>query len=242
MPRKAQTYPTRPNFPFVLANGIDTVMIDYSGSMHCDSGHLHLEQTGGAVCCWEKITHRTRERRLVPIAQCPYRIMGPDGELFEVGKFKQNFDPMRARMITTVEACIIRLRITSFLTKNHLYVERHEVLWADPAQIPDMLFIVRKPRYHDLNHHVLFPASYGLRIAATGSSTMKGTYRFDEVRGNLRMAVRTARQTEFRPISDWEAGITVHGLRAGDTIERYISLQDNTDTQTRSTQCITVKS
>ena len=60
--------PPQPYFPFVLANGIDSIMLDYSGSMHCDSGHLHIEQIGGAVCAWQKFTHRSRYRRLVPIA------------------------------------------------------------------------------------------------------------------------------------------------------------------------------
>ncbi len=115
--------PEKMFFPFVLGNGIDSVMVDYSGSMHCDSGHLHIEQHEGAVCCWEKITHRTLKRFMVPFVQFPYRITAFDGELYEVGDFSQVFDPYTATLTTEVEATIIKLKIKTFLKVNS-FIER----------------------------------------------------------------------------------------------------------------------
>ncbi len=221
--------PPHPYFPFVLANGIDSIMLDYSGSMHCDSGHLHLEQHGGAVCSWQKFTHRTRYRRLVPLVQAPYRVMGHDGELFEVGGFSQKFDPMTGIMTTTVEACVLKLKITSLLDHDHVYAERFEVLRADSAHKPVMVFYLRRPRYHALTHQLLFPESYRISLAAKAGAVVEGGYSFDEIKGFAAMAVRGPRKAEPMPAnSREEAGLIVRNLRTGDVLERFTSLQDNT--------------
>jgi len=128
----------------VLGNGLDSVMVDYSGSMYCDSGHLHLEQHQNAICCWEKISHRTKNRLMVPIAQFPYRITSYDGELYEVGSFSQRFDPYKAVLHTEIEATVIRMKITTFLTRSGLYAERYEVKWVNRDRKPVIIFIDKK--------------------------------------------------------------------------------------------------
>ncbi|OGV74690.1 MAG: hypothetical protein A3K19_25440 [Lentisphaerae bacterium RIFOXYB12_FULL_65_16] len=229
--------PDRPYFPFVLANGIDSVMIDYSGSMHCDSGHLHIEQHGGAVCGWEKIPHRAHAARLPPLVQCPYQVLGGDGELFEVGHFHQHFDPVRAVMITDVEACILRLRITVFLTQGHVYAERFEVRHADAVHAPALAFHARRPRYHMLTHQLCFPSDYRLNLDPVDGSAMTGRYSFAGVEGHLAMALRSGRAVEPVHRSSTEAGFLIRGLRTGDVIERYITVQDTSHTQTPGADC-----
>ena len=72
---------SKPFFPMILANGTDVVLLDYSGSMHCESGHLHLEQHQGTLCGWQKTTHREKGRHILCVAFFPYRVMRPDNGL-----------------------------------------------------------------------------------------------------------------------------------------------------------------
>lgn len=219
--------PEKIYFPFVLGNGIDSVMVDYSGSMHCDSGHLHLEQHEGAICCWEKTTHRTRQRFMVPLAQFPYRITAFDGELYEVGDFNQTFEPYKATLTTDIEATIIRMRITTFLTDEGLYAEKYQVLWADKKRKPLIIFIARKPYYNLCNLTVKFPESYKISFSVSGD-TVEGEYFFDEVKGKICMGVKADNKKQTEVVSG-QGYVKIEGIKKGDIIERYISLKDNTE-------------
>ncbi|MCX8083243.1 MAG: hypothetical protein N3D17_07675 [bacterium] len=231
--------PEKMYFPFVLGNGIDSVMVDYSGSMHCDSGHLHLEQHEGAICCWEKTTHRTRSRFMVPLAQFPYRLTAFDGELYEVGDFNQDFDPYTATLTTEIEATIIRMKITTFLTDEGLYVERYTILWVDNEKRPVIIFISRKPRYsYTVNLIVKYPDTYKISFSKLQGDIISGEYFFDEIKGKICAGVKAdGKGKEVEVISD-EGYIKISGLQKGDVIKRYISLKDNTQTENYEKECI----
>ncbi len=115
----------KPYFPFLLGNGVDAVLADYSGSMSCNSGHLHLEQHQAALCGWYKATNRNREHGIMPILQSSYSLYARGGEAYEVGDFKQAFDPRKAVLTTQVEACLFEMEVNTFLTKDHILVERY---------------------------------------------------------------------------------------------------------------------
>ncbi len=58
----------RPYYPFALANGRDTVLLNYTGAMVSGlTGHTHNEQHQSSVCSWYKAEHRQRSSRLQPI-------------------------------------------------------------------------------------------------------------------------------------------------------------------------------
>jgi hypothetical protein len=216
--------PEKPYFPFCLGNGVDSVMVDYSGSMHCDSGHLHLEQHEGAICCWEKITHRRRKRDMVPLVQFPYRLMGGDGELYEVGSFSQKFDPIRAVLQTEIDATLLRLKVETFLTSDHLYVERYTVLAADSSRRPQIVFLARKPFVNLSGWAIIMPKDMRVSIVLGKGNLITGEYAFDEVRGTLAMGV----QSGSRPLKFLPDRIQVRDLKKGEVIVRFISLKDNT--------------
>lgn len=215
-------------FPFALGNGLDMVMVDYSGSTHCDSGHFHLEQHEGAICCWEKISHRNRKRSMVPIVQFPYRVMSYDGELYEIGEFLQKFDPWKSVLFTEVETTILKLRIITFLTDASLYIERYQVLWADKERNPQIVFLIRKPIDNMPVHTINFPQTYQLSFYLGEGGSVYGEYSFDEVRGNICMAVKVqGHKVEREIINNQQAQIKVKDIKKGDIIERYISVYDN---------------
>jgi Glycosyl hydrolase family 65 central catalytic domain len=218
----------KPYFPLCLGNGLDSVMVDYSGSMHCDSGHIHLEQHEGAICCWEKLTHRTRERGMIPIAQFPYRITGADGELFEVGTFKQNFNPKTGVLTTDIEACIVKMRIKTFLTDNGLYIEKYKVLWIKEGAEPSLIFFGRIPRIWHLN--LEHPAISKIKMSYDypKTNTAIGKYSFENIEGSICMGVDCPGSAEINDTSKDIATIKVNNLLKGDILTRYISMQDNT--------------
>jgi Glycosyl hydrolase family 65 central catalytic domain len=216
-----------PYFPLCLGNGLDSVMVDYSGSMHCDSGHLHLEQQEGAICCWEKLSHRTFERKMVPIAQFPYRITAADGELFEVGTFKQQFNPKTAILTTDIEACIIKIRIKTFLTDDGLYVENYKILWIKPGSAPALTFFGRIPRIWHLNLEHPAIDKIAMSYCYDNENIAIGKYSFETIEGDICMAVDCAKNSKTDKTSPAMAAITVSNLSKGEVISRYISMQDN---------------
>jgi hypothetical protein len=122
----------KPYFPFLLGNGVDAVLADYSGSMSCNSGHLHLEQHQTALCGWYKATHRNREHGIMPILQSSYSLYAREGEAYEVGEFEQAFDPRNVLLRTRVEACTFEIDVNTFLTKDHVLVERYRLKKVTP--------------------------------------------------------------------------------------------------------------
>lgn len=128
----------KPYFPCLLGNGVDTVLLDYSGSMSCDSGHLHTEQHQGVICAWYKATHRSVFASTPPLIQSTYTLLtaggktwyDAGGETYEVDEYDQQFDPGRGVLRTLVQASEFRLEVTSFITSGHVLVEHYRVLAA----------------------------------------------------------------------------------------------------------------
>lgn len=206
----------KPYFPMVLSNGADAVLVDYSGSMHCDSGHLHLEQHQDAHCGWQKSTHRERNRRLLSVAFFPYRVLGEDGEVFEPGPFEQRFDPLTATLVTEVQTHILHLRFTVFLAAEPLYVERIEVLWITPRTRPALALMGRQ---------MGLPGAVAMTFAPGGEAQVVGEYTLGEITGALRMAVRTDKPVLDNTQSD-RGYLEVRDLHPGDVIDRFVTMQD----------------
>ena len=153
----------KPYFPFLLGNGIDCILIDYSGSMSCNSGHLHLEQHQGTICAWYKATHRDCGKPLLPILQSDYTLIAAGGETYEVGEFSQEFDPKKAILTTVVKATEFKLKIVTFLTKEQVLVE-HYTLIKIPEDRPFIALNLHPPIIHWSNSFYTF--------------SEKGNYRF----------------------------------------------------------------
>ena len=217
----------KPYFPMVLSNGQDVVLVDYSGSMHCDSGHLHLEQHQDAHCGWQKFTHRERDRRLLSVAFFPYRVLGADGEVFEPGPFGQRFDPRTATLVTEVQTHILHLRFTVFLANEPLYVERIEVLWTAPGTRPALALMGRQ---------MADPAKAHVSFTPGGPGQVAGEYTLGEITGALRMAVRTDKPVHDNTQPD-RGYLEIRDLHPGDVIDRFLTMQDTSHTDAPAEAC-----
>lgn len=215
----------KPYFPMVLSNGLDVVLVDYSGSMHCDSGHCHLEQHQDAHAGWQKNTHRARTRRLLAVPYFPYRVLGADGEVFEVGDFEQTFDPYTATIVTEAHTHILHLRITGCLTGDGVYAERFEVLYAVPGARLALLAKKMAP-----------PEVAQISYAAGEGAEIRGTYTLDGWQGTIRVAVQAQKPVvqDTKSACGW---LEVGDLQAGDTVDRFITVQDTSHVDDPQAAC-----
>ena len=220
---------SKPYFPMILANGSDVVLLDYSGSMHCHSGHLHLEQHQGTLCGWQKISHHEKGRHILSVAFFPYRVMRPDDDVYEVGCFDQTFDPLTATLVTEAHTAILHLRITAFLADGQpLYAERFEVLWVDPEAHPKIAFLAEQ---------MADPRVAQVSFAPGGKSQVAGLYRMKEIDadGALRMAVVAHGKADVA--QPGVGSVEVRNLRPGDVVDRFVTMQDTTHTEMPEVAC-----
>lgn len=209
---------SKPYFPMILANGSDVILLDYSGSMHCQSGHLHMEQHQGMLCGWQKVSHRKVGRHMLSVAYFPYRVMRPDDDVYEVGYFDQTFDPYTATLTTEAHTGILHLRITAFLVDGQpLYVERFEVLWVDPEAKPKIAF---------LGGQMADPRIAQVSFAPGGNAKCAGDYTLEETTGSLRMAVDAHGKAVVDRTSAASGHLEVRDLQPGDVIDRFVTMQD----------------
>ena len=135
----------RPYYPYLLANGNDVVLINYSGSMVDGlSGHIHAEQNQGTVCAWHKVEHRTQGVRIPPILLSYYNVF-INGEACVVRWYEQEFDPRRAILTTRVKfPCNTEVKVETFLSSRGILVYEIEVLKSE-ADSMDVAFFLAVP-------------------------------------------------------------------------------------------------
>ncbi len=220
--------PPKPYFPMILGNGTDVVLVDYSGSMQCDSGHCHLEHHQDTHCGWQKTTHREKARRLLSVASFPYRVMREDGDLYEVGAFDQRFDPVTATLVTDADTHLLGLRITAFLMDGQpLYAERIEVRWVAPGTRPTLALLGRQMAVLEKAQVTFAPGEAG---------QFGGDYTLGEITGALRAAV-VATQAVVDDTRAHTGRLEVRDLQPGDIIYRYVTLQDTSHTPAPEAAC-----
>ena len=118
-------------YPMLLANGRDSILVDYSGSNFVSrNGHSHFEQHQGAPCGWYKGSHPSFSKK-VPIQSIV--AAGFQVILFEApcepDFYVQSFNPRSATLITELTFNKeIKISVESFLTDESLWCETLTVL------------------------------------------------------------------------------------------------------------------
>jgi len=147
-------------FPMMLANGIDHVLVGYSGSMGACQAHeawnypnMNMETITG----WYRSDLRRRPAYFVQnLVQCGYivrRGIHADG----IESAEQRFDPIRAVLDTRCQMGYAEVRASTFLTRSHWLVHRFSV--TPHAQDMAMQFFVRTPSVSALRVEVSPTAS-----------------------------------------------------------------------------------
>ncbi|NLX07695.1 MAG: hypothetical protein GXY33_21360, partial [Phycisphaerae bacterium] len=218
----------QPYFPFLLGNGADAVLIDYSGSMHCDSGRLHIEQHESAICAWYKSAHRDRRGPILPIVQSTYTLIAGGGEVFEVGSFNQRFDPKTAVLTTDVEAADFRIRLETFLLDEQVLVERCHVKRV-PKDRPQIALNLHSPTTAWSQGVLELPADRRYRFSAHAkNNAITADYDIKGVKG------RALLWTDHPAVSAAETRdgkrLILADLKAPLTFTKYLIVLDQTDT------------
>jgi len=154
----ATPFSSRPYYPMTLGNGSDFITIDYMGSMLCGlDGHAHKEQHQGLIPGWYKVAQRVMHipPRLSrahpfpsltcftqPTIQAGVNIR-VNGEITEASHYVQSFDARRAILSTEITLFGGHWRSQTYLTDDHLWVERLEVLRLPRGQTIDVVFFIR---------------------------------------------------------------------------------------------------
>lgn len=123
----------KPYFPMILGNGVEHVLIGYSGAMGACSGHEQWaygntqsghNQSGATFTGWFRPDTRSHPAHgVVNLLQCGYilrRSLHGDG----IDKAEQGFDASSGVLLTHCHLGYADVRVTTFLTRDHLLVHR----------------------------------------------------------------------------------------------------------------------
>jgi len=125
----------KPYFPMLLGNGMEHVLIGYSGAMGACAGHEHWSY-GTTNTGWFGPDRRTRPSRgVLNLLQCGYivrRGIHADG----IDTVEQVFDARTGSLVTECRFANAGIRVRSFLTANHLLVHRFTVPTAHRKHRP----------------------------------------------------------------------------------------------------------
>ena len=222
-------------YPMILGSGRDGVLIDYTGSnflsLNC---HTHNVPHEGSPCGWYKMANLTIKDTQYPAIMAGIQIM-QFGAPAEPVFYEQEFFPERASIETVLDFRYgLKLKITSFMTKDSIWCERAEVLDVPEDQEYAFAFRVNEPffasgcYYHDFEYprDVQFEGkdniiSFDYKI---GNHSGKGAL----------VANKPFVRFDKRDEREWNDPRNIEGyfdiLKKGDVLERaMICLGDNED-------------
>lgn len=241
-------FPRNPYFPMALANGVDAVLINIMGSGDTSTEICDLEK--GACYSflrsvgWYKSDRRVREGEdivygnvfpLLEFSSAPVL----NGDTIEPRNVRQYFDSEKATLHTFVEQVDnrtlewLRVKITTFMTRDHVLVERYEVLDAPRSGAAFAFFLGAPSRpYLALHRPVVQMDRVTLEIH-NAESLMRYDYAFQRFSGRA-YSWFTGPAGPCEHMEDrgrgWVLGrMSTAPLRAGQSVTRYLAVVDNED-------------
>jgi len=236
----------KPYYPMYLANGTDALMVNILGSGDawfelCDYRPvLSLQYSAG----WYKCNRRTFKEtalvygRLIPLFEFASSPV-VDGQLLVPRNCQQYFNPHQATLTTLYEQKDsetdewLRVKVTTFLTSEHILVEHYEFLETPEKGASIQFFINAPSRPHlDLYREPVVMDEVSLEIDIA-DSIMSYACSFEALEGGAVSWMDCAgdcsdtarmKYTEF--VSGWLRTCTMH---SGESFTRYLIAIDNYD-------------
>ncbi|MBI2438461.1 MAG: hypothetical protein HYV36_06590 [Lentisphaerae bacterium] len=249
-------FPERPYFPIILANGTDAIMVDPVGStdsIYCP--HYSWPLPDKASLGWFKTDRKNFQSdtdyggSLCLAHPTTLLFIGPE-EIMPV-KMEQVFDPQTATITTRFsqfshrDAGQVSLKVTTFLTDEHILIERYEVLEA-PATPFHIEFCIRPPRNAGTCENDPPLAAQGIEYWAARDQRMLGFsyeicgYRgvcatwYDLSAGLSPIALSAPVVSKVEPVEGAKAEardrLRTPALAAGTVVTRYTAVLDSEDT------------
>jgi hypothetical protein len=224
----ATPFSKQPYFPMILANGSDSVLIGYTGSMVGGlTGHSHLEQNQACPCEWYKAGHRgahTKYKIIQPIVQSGYLVI-VDGEVCDIGDYEQEFSPREAILTTRVSARGVRVCVEAFLTESHVLAERYHIEAVPRGADVQLAFFVRATDGYMGALHAFHPTTMKERKKDRGGIDFDYAQEGISGRGRL-FADRRADDVYGETHCP---GLLFKRVRKGFSAVKYLILMDPTD-------------
>lgn len=220
-------------YPMSLGNGRDCVLVDYVGSNFLSlNPHTHNVPYEGSPCGWYKMANLTKEDTQYPVVMAGIQIM-QFGAPAEPTFYEQEFIPEKAQLVTVLDFRFgLKLKITSFMTKDSVWCERAEVLEVPQDQEYGFAYRVNEPffasgcYYGDFEYPRDFEFSYG-------ENELSFDYKIGNHSGKgVLIANKSFVEVKKREDREWNNPKNIEGyfetLKEGDVIERaMICLGDN---------------
>lgn len=133
-------------YPMILGNGRDGVLIDYVGSNFLSlNPHTHNVPHEGSPYGWYKMANLTKKDTQYPVIMAGIQII-EFGAPCEPVFYEQEFLPQSATLVTILDFRFgLKLKITSFLTKESIWCERAEVLECPENMDYHFAFRINEP-------------------------------------------------------------------------------------------------
>ncbi|MBI4025791.1 MAG: hypothetical protein HY360_12475 [Verrucomicrobia bacterium] len=237
----------KPYFPMYLANGVDAMMINLLGS-----GDAWFEQCtdyGAPLSAqkspgWYKCDRRTKTGidlvygilfPLFEFASSPFL----NGDLAVPRNCRQYFDPIKATLTTFYEQIDneteewMRVKVTTFLTKQHVLVEHYEFI-ETPKSGAAIVFFLNSPSeaYIRLYQRTVKMDRASLKVDPK-KSLMSYEYAFEEFRGGARSwcdcGCAKGLATEKQKDVFVYGRLQTRMMRTGESFTRYLAAIDNED-------------
>ncbi len=240
--------PDKPYYPLYLGNGVDAMLINLLGSgdcwfelMHTDYGApLPTQKAPG----WYKCDRRTKTGidlvygilfPLFEFASTPFL----NGDLAVPRTGRQYFDPRQATLTTFYEQLDnetlewMKVKVTTFLTKEHVLVEHYEFL-ETPKAGAAIVFFLNSPSevYLHLYDRVVKMDRASLKVDPQ-HSLMRYDYGFQKYRGGARSwcdcECVSGSANEKKKEAFVHGRLQTRPLHKGESFTRYLVAIDNED-------------
>ena len=236
--------PDKPYFPMCLANGVDSMMIDRLGSG--DSS----ENDYGTPLSWQRSRGWFKaDRRVQTRDAYGYGILFPlfeftslpmlNGERAVARNSRQYFDPRKATLTSFYDQKDnqsegwLRVKVTTFLTRQHVLVEHYELLEA-PASGAAIVFLLNSPPQEAPHcYEPAIPMETAELEVEPKQSLMMYRYTLGKFQGGARSWFDCEAGTDAP--AEKKAGVFVRGdlktrtLHGGESFTRYLAAIDDED-------------
>lgn len=133
-------------YPMCLGNGRDCVLVNYDGSNFVSlNPHTHNVPYEASPCGWYKMSNLKKGEYQYPVVMAGIQVVQFKAPA-EPTNYEQEFIPQKSQVVTTLDFRYgLKLRITSFITKDSIWCERAEVLDIPEDAECDLAFRVNEP-------------------------------------------------------------------------------------------------
>ena len=143
---KVNAFSCEQYYPMILGSGRDGVLIDYVGSNFLSlNPHTHNVPHESSPCGWYKMANLTKKDTQYPVVMAGIQIV-QFGAPAEPISYEQEFFPEKATLETVLGFRFgLKLKITSFLTKDSIWCEKAEVLEVPETEEYGFAFRLNEP-------------------------------------------------------------------------------------------------